>query len=235
MQGFAVSDRRILKARKIEALLGPLSGLKVLDLGTGSGLIADYFTQAGADVTAADRDDSEYKSDLPFVKIEGTALPFPSETFDVVIYNHVIEHVGDRPQQREALAEIARILKPDARMYLAVPSKWAAIEPHYKLPLLGAMPRPLADKMVRRFRNYPYYDCYPPSAGELLDLLEPCFIAEDRTDDAFKWFARHEMGALGKVASLVPAAIIPTSLYPTMVAVCVRRRCHPTFSIKTSA
>lgn len=222
-QGFAVSDRRAFKARKMEALLGSPTGLKVLDLGTGSGLIADYFSQAGADVTAADRDDSEYKSELPFVKIEGTKLPFPDETFDLVIYNHVIEHVGDRPEQQAALEEIARILKPNGRLYLAVPSKWALVEPHYKIPMLGAMPRPLADKFVRRFRDYPYYDCFPPSARELATLLEPRFVATDRTGDAFKWFVQNEMGAIGKLLSFVPTALIPPSLYPTMVAVCERR------------
>ena len=47
-----------------------------------------------------------------------TSLPFDSESFDVVICNHVLEHIED---DRKALKEIYRILKPEAWAILQVP------------------------------------------------------------------------------------------------------------------
>lgn len=44
--------------------------------------------------------------------------PFPDQTFDVVICNHVMEHVGD---DSAAMAEIFRILKPSGWAMLQVP------------------------------------------------------------------------------------------------------------------
>lgn len=47
-----------------------------------------------------------------------TALPFDPESFDVVICNHVLEHIED---DTKALNEIRRILKPGAWAILQVP------------------------------------------------------------------------------------------------------------------
>ena len=47
-----------------------------------------------------------------------TSLPFDSGSFDVVICNHVLEHIDD---DRKALNEIHRILKPGSWAILQVP------------------------------------------------------------------------------------------------------------------
>lgn len=47
-----------------------------------------------------------------------TKLPFPNESFDVVYASHVLEHVQD---DRRALKEISRILKPSGMAFLPVP------------------------------------------------------------------------------------------------------------------
>lgn len=49
-----------------------------------------------------------------------TALTFPNETFDAVVCNHVLEHV---PNDRAAMAEIYRVLKPGGWASLQVPIK----------------------------------------------------------------------------------------------------------------
>jgi SAM-dependent methyltransferase len=43
------------------------------------------------------------------VQLDVTALPFPEESFDAVVCNHVLEHV---PDDRAALAELYRVLRP---------------------------------------------------------------------------------------------------------------------------
>jgi len=46
------------------------------------------------------------------------SLPFPDDTFDVVICNHVLEHVSD---DRVAMAELHRVLKAEGWALLQVP------------------------------------------------------------------------------------------------------------------
>lgn len=47
-----------------------------------------------------------------------TCLPFESESFDWVIANHVLEHIVD---EKQALSEINRVLKPQGKAILMVP------------------------------------------------------------------------------------------------------------------
>jgi SAM-dependent methyltransferase len=47
-----------------------------------------------------------------------TALPFPNDAFDVVICNHVLEHV---PDDRLAMRELLRVLRPGGIALLQVP------------------------------------------------------------------------------------------------------------------
>jgi ubiquinone/menaquinone biosynthesis C-methylase UbiE len=44
-----------------------------------------------------------------FEQIDAQSIPYPDESFDVVIANHMLYHVPDRPK---ALVEIVRVLKP---------------------------------------------------------------------------------------------------------------------------
>lgn len=47
-----------------------------------------------------------------------TSVPFRDEEFDVVLCNHVLEHVRD---DRKAMAELYRVLKPDGRLFMLQP------------------------------------------------------------------------------------------------------------------
>lgn len=49
-----------------------------------------------------------------FREIDAQSIPFEDGTFDVVIANHMLYHVPDRPQ---ALREIRRVLKPGGKFY----------------------------------------------------------------------------------------------------------------------
>ena len=51
-----------------------------------------------------------------FQQAVAQAIPFDDATFDIVIANHMLYHVPDRPR---ALAEIRRVLKPGGRLYAA--------------------------------------------------------------------------------------------------------------------
>lgn len=177
---------RALKARKIEILLGldhQQSRGNLLEVGTGSGGIAYYFANSGSrqwNVSAVDVVDSrQLKDGYQFQLIDGCLLPFADESFDVVISNHVIEHVGDAPNQLLHLCELKRVLKPGGRGYLAVPNRWMLVEPHYHLPFLSWLPRKWRSPYLRRLKGGSGYDCEPLSMRELENLLSSASLGHE--------------------------------------------------------
>lgn len=58
-----------------------------------------------------------YRPDAP-LEMDATRLAFPDRCFDLVICSHVLEHVTD---DRKALAEMARVLRPGGRAMIVVP------------------------------------------------------------------------------------------------------------------
>ena len=51
-------------------------------------------------------------------RVDITALPFPAASYDVVMAHHVLEHIDD---DRRAIAELFRVLKPGGFAVLSVP------------------------------------------------------------------------------------------------------------------
>ena len=149
-------DSRRLKAQKIARLVEtvrPLRGARLLDIGAGSGYIASNLGELVGDegeVWAVDVNDQRRTNEgYRFKAVTGTALPFEDDSFDVVLSNHVIEHVGDRSAQLHHLREVGRVLAPGGVCYLAVPNRWGLVEPHFRLPFLSWIPAPLRDPYVR--------------------------------------------------------------------------------------
>ncbi|HEX5339906.1 MAG TPA: methyltransferase domain-containing protein [Gammaproteobacteria bacterium] len=176
---FDLSGRRA-KAEKIRRLI-PLPGtgdmvLRLLEVGTGSGAIAHYFSGLAApsfDVEAIDvRDQRRIYEGYRFRLYDGQHLPFEDAAFDIVISNHVIEHVGDRVQQADHLSELGRVLAPGGYVYVATPSRWQIVEPHFALPLLSWIPRRWQDGYVRITGKGERYDCDLLRPTELRRLLD---------------------------------------------------------------
>jgi SAM-dependent methyltransferase len=57
-------------------------------------------------------------SPLARVTLDILSLPFPDNSFDVILCNHVLEHI---PDDAQAMRELSRILKPDGWAILQVP------------------------------------------------------------------------------------------------------------------
>ena len=61
---------------------------------------------------------ADIESPLADVKMDIKDIPFDDNTFDVLICNHVMEHIDD---EQKALKEILRVLKPNGWAILQVP------------------------------------------------------------------------------------------------------------------
>ncbi len=59
-----------------------------------------------------------YPKNSEIQRVDIMDMPFSSESFDFVICNHVLEHVAD---DRQALAEIYRVMKPGGRAVIQTP------------------------------------------------------------------------------------------------------------------
>lgn len=80
--------------------------------------IYQYLSQQSR-VTAADLLPGFYKNIAPDIELQdATQLTYADATFDVVIANHVLEHI---PEDEQAMHEIFRALKPGGRAILQVP------------------------------------------------------------------------------------------------------------------
>ena len=229
---YAILDRpsRLLKAEKIARLVGGherLRGARLLDIGCGSGDIAAALAAtAGPDgeVHAVDvRDQRSTDDGFTFHRVDGTTLPFAAGSFDVVVSNHVIEHVGERPDQLHHLREVRRVLAADGVCYFAVPSRFVLVEPHVRLPLLSWLPRPLRSPYVRLAHRGEAYDCELPSRRTLAALFAGAGLhATERTLDALLEVGRLERPSrAARLALRAPAwmrrAVLPLS--PTLVYV----------------
>lgn len=167
------------KGLKIERILGLTNNsrpLRILEVGTGSGGIAHYFgthPQLRCQVDAVDVHDSRLVKDgYCYHAVNDTKLPFDDEEFDVVLTNHVIEHVGEEGAQKAHLAEVHRVLRRGGVGYLAVPNCWMLVEPHYQLAFLSWLPKKLRSPYLRWRRGISFYDCEPLTRGQLERLLQ---------------------------------------------------------------
>lgn len=91
----------------------------------------------------------------------GEYLPFPENTFDLILSHEVLEHVQD---DTKAIREIVRTLKPGGRLVLFVPNRGYPFETHGiywhgkyhfgNIPLVNYLPRRLRDKLAPHVRIY---------------------------------------------------------------------------------
>ena len=68
---------------------------------------------------------SDLESPLAQVKADIKNLPFDDNEFDVLICNHVLEHIDD---DKKAMQEIWRVLKPNAWAIVQVPMDFSRIK-----------------------------------------------------------------------------------------------------------
>ena len=106
--------------------LKSLSGLRILDIGCGGGLLSEPVARLGAEVIGVDASATNIEVARLHASNQGVAVDYrcttaealaaAGETFDVVLNMEVVEHVADVPL---FLTSCASMVRPDGLMFIA--------------------------------------------------------------------------------------------------------------------
>ncbi|MGF1459707.1 MAG: bifunctional 2-polyprenyl-6-hydroxyphenol methylase/3-demethylubiquinol 3-O-methyltransferase UbiG [Leptolyngbyaceae cyanobacterium] len=116
---FPLSRLNPLRFQYFDRFVPDWQRLTVLDVGCGGGYTCEFLAQRGAIVTGLDQSAACIYAAKAHARQSGLTvdytvglsenLPFPDNTFDVVVCVDVLEHVQD---VERAIAEISRVIKP---------------------------------------------------------------------------------------------------------------------------
>ena len=140
--------------------VGDPKGSRMLDFGFGNAQFAIAFAQAGAQVDGLEvnqtlLDLAQENAATQGVNVnlrlyDGRIFPYADNAFDYAYSLAVFEHVSDF---RLALSEVARVLKPGGKFYLAYPNRIALRETHTGIWFVNYLPRKLAHFLMQRFMH----------------------------------------------------------------------------------
>ncbi len=115
------------RLEKIVALVRPLPGRRILDLGCGPGEIAVRCARQGAEVFGVDvsRDALKLSAEraagnnvkLNLFEFDGCCIPFSDSAFDSVVLSDVVEHIDDHTVSC-LFQECHRVLKPKGHVVI---------------------------------------------------------------------------------------------------------------------
>ena len=119
----------IIKHFNIKKKKLPLSGLNILDIGCGGGLIAEPMSRLGANITGIDASEKNIKIAKAHLKKNKLKINYKcvspenlnqKENFDVILNLEIIEHVEDVELFME---KSSKLLKKDGLMFVATINK----------------------------------------------------------------------------------------------------------------
>jgi demethylmenaquinone methyltransferase/2-methoxy-6-polyprenyl-1,4-benzoquinol methylase len=113
--------------RALVKAIDPRPGQRILDVATGTGLVAFALARRGADVTGIDQSEDmlaearrrlaveppDLAGRVTLLRGEAEHLPFQDETFDALTFTYLLRYVDDRPA---TMRELARVVKPGGRI-----------------------------------------------------------------------------------------------------------------------
>lgn len=138
---------------------------QILENGCGVGIYIEPLSQHAKTVIGLEFDhpravEAHSRGDH-ILNAAGEHLPFPDDTFDMILSHEVIEHVDD---DQLAIIEMVRVLRPGGRLILFCPNRGYPFETHgvffrnrYRfgnIPLVNYLPRCWRDKLAPHVRVY---------------------------------------------------------------------------------
>jgi demethylmenaquinone methyltransferase / 2-methoxy-6-polyprenyl-1,4-benzoquinol methylase len=176
--------------------IDPRPGQRILDVATGTGLVASELARRGAEVTGLDQSEQmlagarqrltqhpDLADKILLIQGEAEHLPFADDAFDGLTFTYLLRYVDDRPA---TMRELARVLKPGGRIGMvefgvpqSVPLRAAwRVHTRVGLPLLGRAVSP-AWVEVGRFLG-PNIEQFHAAEPDLTELWEAAGITNVR-------------------------------------------------------
>jgi SAM-dependent methyltransferase len=205
-------------ARPVGELLDAVdagAGVRLLDVGTGSGNVAVAACARGARVTAVDAEPGMVELTAEAAPRAGVgvaalpSLPFADDVFDVATANFVLDHVG---WPRRAVTELGRVTHPGGRVAVTV---WS-VPAGAGHALLGRATRAAGVPRPAHRSVLPPETDFPRTEGGVAELLRAAglaapsarTIAWDHHADARQWWRAAESGVgfNGHLIASQPAA-----------------------------
>jgi SAM-dependent methyltransferase len=170
----------------IEAAGERLKG-QVLENGCGVGMYVQHLKPYAGTVIGLEYDfgrASEASRQSPHILCAaGEGLPFPDQSFDVILNHEELEHVQD---DRAAVEEMLRALRLGGRMLIFVPNRGYPFETHgiywrgrYRfgnIPLVNYLPRQLRDRLAPHVRVYTSRDLERLFAGLPVRIVQRAIL-----------------------------------------------------------
>lgn len=159
----------------------------ILENGCGVGMYVEHLAPFGGTILGLEYDferAQEARGNSPHIfNAAGEYIPLPSSTFDLLLSHEVIEHVQD---DRAAIREMVRVLKPGGRAVIFCPNRGYPYETHgiywrgkyhfgNKL-FVNYLPRALRDKLAPHVRVYSKRDLQKLFEGLPVKFIEQTII-----------------------------------------------------------
>jgi demethylmenaquinone methyltransferase/2-methoxy-6-polyprenyl-1,4-benzoquinol methylase len=140
--------------RALVAAIDPRPGQRVLDVATGTGLVAAELAASGADVVGLDQSEEmlavargRLGARVTLLGGEAERLPFADAEFDALTFTYLLRYVDDRAA---TMRELARVVRPGGRIGMVefgVPQAAALrvlwrVHTRVGLPLVGSLVSP---------------------------------------------------------------------------------------------
>ena len=152
-----------------------LEGSRILDVGCGIGTYVRRLRELSEHVYGIDIDERNVRRgslSLPNLALAASEqMPFPDNSFDVILLHEVIEHVSD---DAATLREACRVARPGGKIVIYAPNRLYPFETHGvyvgrryifgNIPLVNYLPRFLRRRLAPHVRAY--------SKGDLRSLTK---------------------------------------------------------------
>ncbi|MGH2856291.1 MAG: class I SAM-dependent methyltransferase [Solirubrobacteraceae bacterium] len=176
--------------RALVGAVDPRPGQRILDVATGTGMVAAALSRRGATVVGIDQSEAmlavaraRHGAGIEFLHGQAERLPFEAAAFDALTFTYLLRYVDDPAQ---TMRELARVVAPGGRIGMvefgapAQPALRALWRVHTRagLPLLGRLVSP-AWYEVGRFLG-PSIERFEHEVPDIAALWQAAGIGEVR-------------------------------------------------------
>jgi len=192
-RAFMMPLHRYSRRKKVQlffSALSPSPSDSLLDIGGSIGMTGEFSKLYGFfnNVSTLNLEPEPIGSGhATFIQGDACQMPFPSNSFDYVFSNAVIEHVGDFERQRRMANEVTRVARKG--FFITTPNRRFPIDPHSYLPFYHLLSlstrRRLAEGLLKGYLGE-HEQYWMLSAHQMRELFPSATIVSGATISAFQ-------------------------------------------------